>query len=232
MDNNLEVKNLCKKYDGFELKNINIELPKGMILGLIGENGAGKTTTIKSILNLIKSNSGEIKIFGLNVRENEKKVKEDIGVVLDDSFFSEYLNPTDINKIMKNIYKNWDEKLYFKYLENFKLPKNKISKEFSSGMKMKLKITVALSHHPKLLILDEPTSGLDPVARSEILDIFQDFIQFEKIDKNDYVKFKVNKYEYDVLVEDKIKFKRKYDFQIIDKPTLDEIMLIYIKGEK
>lgn len=285
MDNNLEVKNLCKKYDGFELKNINIELPKGMILGLIGENGAGKTTTIKSILNLIKSNSGEIKIFGLNVRENEKKVKEDIGVVLDDSFFSEYLNPTDINKIMKNIYKNWDEKLYFKYLENFKLPKNKISKEFSSGMKMKLKIAVALSHHPKLLILDEPTSGLDPVARSEILDIFQDFIQneensifvsshitsdlehiadyitfinngeivisktrdellekygivkcskleFEKIDKNDYVKFKVNKYEYDVLVEDKIKFKRKYDFQIIDKPTLDEIMLIYIKGEK
>lgn len=285
MDNNLEVKNLCKKYDGFELKNINIELPKGMILGLIGENGAGKTTTIKSILNLIKSNSWEIKIFGLNVRENEKKVKEDIGVVLDDSFFSEYLNPTDINKIMKNIYKNWDEKLYFKYLENFKLPKNKISKEFSSGMKMKLKITVALSHHPKLLILDEPTSGLDPVARSEILDIFQDFIQneensifvsshitsdlehiadyitfinngeivisktrdellekygivkcskleFEKIDKNDYVKFKVNKYEYDVLVEDKIKFKRKYDFQIIDKPTLDEIMLIYIKGGK
>ena len=285
MENNLEVKNLRKKYNGFELKDINLELPKGMIMGLIGENGAGKTTTIKSILNLIKIGKGEIKIFGLNIKENEKKIKEDIGVVLDDGFFSEYLNPADINKIMRKMYKNWDEKLYFKYLEDFKLPKNKISKEFSSGMKMKLKIAVALSHHPKLLILDEPTSGLDPVARSEILDIFQDFIQnednsifisshitsdlehiadyitfinegkivlsktrdellemygivkcskseFEKINKNDYVKFKVNRYEYDVLVEDKSKFKRKYDFKIIDKPTLDDIMLIYIKGEK
>lgn len=285
MHDSLEVKNLCKKYNEFELKNINLKLPKGMIMGLIGENGAGKTTTIKAILNLINTDNGEIKIFGLNIKENEKKIKEDIGVVLDDSFLSEYLNPTYINKIMKKIYQNWDEKLYFKYLEDFKLPKNKISKEFSSGMKMKLKIAVALSHHPKLLILDEPTSGLDPVARSEILDIFQDFIQneensifvsshitsdlehiadyitfinegkivlsktrdellemygivkcskseFEKIDKNDYVKFKVNRYEYDVLVEDKSKFKRKYDFKIIDKPTLDDIMLIYIKGEK
>ena len=285
MNNSLEVKNLCKKYNEFELKNINLKLPKGMIMGLIGENGAGKTTTIKSILNLINIDNGEIKIFGLNIKENEKKIKEDIGVVLDDAFFSEYLNPADINKIMRKIYKKWDEKLYYKYLEDFKLPKNKISKEFSSGMKMKLKIAVALSHHPKLLILDEPTSGLDPVARSEILDIFQDFIQneensifvsshitsdlehiadyitfinngeivlsktrdellekygivkcskleFEKIDKNDYVKFKVNRYEYDVLVEDKAKFKRKYEFKIIDKPTLDDIMLIYIKGDK
>ena len=285
MNDSLEVKNLCKKYSEFELKNINLKLPKGMIMGLIGENGAGKTTTIKSILNLINIDNGEIKIFGLNIKENEKKIKEDIGVVLDDAFFSEYLNPADINKIMNKIYKNWDENLYYKYLEDFKLPKNKISKEFSSGMKMKLKIAVALSHHPKLLILDEPTSGLDPVARSEILDIFQDFIQneensifvsshitsdlehiadyitfinngeivlsktrdellekygivkcskseFEKIDKNDYVKFKVNRYEYDVLVEDKAKFKRKYEFKIIDKPTLDDIMLIYIKGEK
>ena len=285
MNDSLEVKNLCKKYNEFELKNINLKLPKGMIMGLIGENGAGKTTTIKAILNLIKIDNGEIKLFGLNIKENEKIIKEDIGVVLDDGFFSEYLNPADINKIMRKIYKNWDEKLYYKYLEDFKLPKDKISKEFSSGMKMKLKIAVALSHHPKLLILDEPTSGLDPVARSEILDIFQDFIQneensifvsshitsdlehiadyitfinngeivlsktrdellekygivkcskseFEKIDKNDYVKFKVSRYEYDVLVEDKEKFKRKYEFKIIDKPTLDEIMLIYIKGEK
>ena len=285
MENILEIKSLCKKYDGFELKNISLKLPKGMIMGLIGENGAGKTTTIKSILNLINIDRGEIKVFGLNVKENERKIKEDVGVVLDDSFFSEYLNPVDINKIMKKIYKNWDEKLYFKYLEDFKLPKNKMSKEFSSGMKMELKIAVALSHHPKLLILDEPTSGLDPVARNEILDIFQDFIQngensifvsshitsdlehiadyitfindgeivlsktrdellekygvvkcskseFAKIDRNDYVKYKVNRYEYDVLVEDKMSFKRKYDFKIIDKPTLDDIMLIYIKGEK
>ncbi len=285
MENIIEVKNLCKEYNGFELKNINIELPKGMIMGLIGENGAGKSTTIKAILNVINKDSGEIKIFGLDNKKDEKQIKEDIGVVLDDSFLSEYLNPNDINKIMKNIYKNWDENLYFKYIEDFELPKNKISKEYSSGMKMKLKIAVALSHHPKLLILDEPTSGLDPVARNEILDIFQEFIQdeehgilvsshitsdlehiadyitfinngevvlaktrdellenygivkcseeeFKKIDKKDFVKYKKNRYEYDILVENKYKFKRKYDIQIIDKPSIEELMLIYIKGEK
>ena len=285
MENILEIKNLSKKYKGFELKNVNIKLPKGMIMGFIGENGAGKTTTIKSILNIINRDSGEIKIFGLDNKENERKIKEDIGVVLDDSFLSEYLNPSDINKIMKNIYKNWDEKLYFKYIEDFKLPKEKISKEYSSGMKMKLKIAVALAHHPKLLILDEPTSGLDPVARNEILDIFQEFIQdeehgifvsshitsdlehiadyitfinngeiifiktrdellenygivkcseeqFKKIDKKDYIKYKKNRYEYDVLIEDKYEFKKKYDISVIDKPSLEDIMLIYIKGEK
>ena len=285
MENILEVKELSKKYDGFELKNINIELPKGTIMGFIGENGAGKTTTIKSVLNIIKRDSGEIKIFGLDNIKNERKIKEDIGVVLDDSFLSEYLNPKDINKIMKNIYKKWDEELYFKYIDSFKLPKEKISKEYSSGMKMKLKIAVALSHHPKLLILDEPTSGLDPVARNEILDIFQEFIQdeehgifvsshitsdlehiadyitfinngeiiftktrdellenfgivkcnteqFKKIDKKDYIKYKKNRYEYDVLIEDKYEFKKNYDISVIDKPSLEDIMLIYIKGEK
>lgn len=285
MENILEIKNLSKKYDGFELKNVNIELPKGMIMGFIGENGAGKTTTIKALLNIINRDSGEIKIFGLENKENERKIKEDIGVVLDDSFLSEYLNPSDINKIMKNIYNNWDEKLYFKYVEDFKLPKEKISKEYSSGMKMKLKIAVALAHHPKLLILDEPTSGLDPVARNEILDIFQEFIQdenkgifvsshitsdlehiadfitfinngeiiftktrdellenygivkcseeqFKKIDKKDYIKYKKNRYEYDVLIENKYEFKKNYDISVIDKPSLEDIMLIYIKGEK
>ena len=285
MENILEIKNLSKKYNGFELKNVNIELPKGMIMGFIGENGAGKTTTIKAILNIISRDSGEIKIFGLDNKDNERKIKEDIGVVLDDSFLSEYLNPLDINKIMKNIYRSWDEKLYFKYIEDFKLPKEKISKEYSSGMKMKLKIAVALAHHPKLLILDEPTSGLDPVARNEILDIFQEFIQdeehgifvsshitsdlehiadyitfindgeiiftktrddllenygivkcseeqFKKIDKKDYIKYKKNRYEYDVLIEDKYEFKKKYDISVIDKPSLEDIMLIYIKGEK
>lgn len=180
MENILEVKNLCKSYDRFSLKNINIELPKGSIMGLVGENGAGKSTTIKSILNLVNTSDGIIKIFGLDVKEHENEIKEDIGVVLDDSFLSEYLNPTDINSIMKNIYKNWDKELFFKYIEDFNLPKDKISKEYSSGMKMKLKIAVALAHRPRLLILDEPTSGLDPVARNEILDIFQEFIQDEE----------------------------------------------------
>lgn len=285
MDNILEIKDLCKKYADFELKKVNIQLPKGTIMGFVGENGAGKTTTIKSILNIIKRDSGEIKVFDLDNIKDEKKIKENIGVVLDDSFLSEYLNPTDINKIMKDIYKNWDEKLYFKYIKEFKLPGQKISKEYSSGMKMKLKIAVALSHHPKLLILDEPTSGLDPIARNEILDIFQDFIQDEKhgifvsshitsdlehiadyitfinngeivftktrdelldnygivkcteeqfktIKKDDYIKYKKNKYEYDILIEDKHEFKKKYDFSIIDKPNIEDIMVIYIKGEK
>ncbi|MGM9848230.1 MAG: ABC transporter ATP-binding protein [Bacilli bacterium] len=285
MENILEIKDLSKKYDGFELKNINIKLPKGTIMGFIGENGAGKTTTIKLILNIIKKNEGEIKIFGLDNIKEEKRIKEDIGVVLDDSFLSEYLNPLDINKIMKNIYKNWDEELYFKYINEFKLPKDKISKEYSTGMKMKLKIAVALSHHPKLLILDEPTSGLDPIARNEILDIFQDFIQdeehgifvsshitsdlehiadyvtfinegeivftktrdelledygivkcsdeeFRNIDKKDYIKYKKNRYEVDILIGNQMEFKKKYNISVIDKPTIEDIMLIYIKGGK
>lgn len=285
MKNVIEIKNLCKSYNGFELKNINLDVPKGMIMGLIGENGAGKTTTIKSILNVINSYSGEIKVFGKDSKIYEKQIKEEIGVVLDDSFLSEFLNPYDINKIMKKIYKNWDEKLYFKYIEDFKLPKDKNSKDYSSGMKMKLKIATALSHNPKLLILDEPTAGLDPIARNEILDIFQEFIQdeehsivvsshitsdlehiadyitfinngeivltktrdeliekygivkcskeeFDKLDKKDYIKCRKNRYEYDVLVENKEEFKRKYDIQIVDKPSIEDIMVIYVKGEK
>ncbi len=285
MENILEIKNLCKKYKDFELKNINIELPKGMIMGLIGENGAGKTTTIRAILNLLNDTSGEIKIFGLDNEEYEKQIKEDIGVVLDDSFFSENMNPKDINKIMRNIYKNWDESVYIKYLDNFKLPSNQNIKEYSSGMKMKLKLAVALSHKAKLLILDEPTSGLDPIARNEILDVFQEFIQdennsilvsshitsdlehiadyitfisdgniifckskdelldnygivkcseeqFKEIDQKDYINYKKSKYEYELLIEDRMEFKRKYNIQIIDKPSIENIMLIYIKGDK
>lgn len=149
-------------------------------MGLVGENGAGKSTTIKAILNLVNTSDGIIKIFGLDTKEHEIEIKEDIGVVLDEGFVSEYLNPKDINTMMKDVYKNWDEELYFKYLNDFKLPEDTISREYSSGMKMKLKIAVALAHHPKLLILDEPTSGLDPIARNDILDIFQEFIQDEE----------------------------------------------------
>jgi len=137
MENVIEISNLYKKYNNFELKNINLNVPKGMIMGLIGENGAGKTTTIKAILNVINSYSGEIKVFGKDSKIYEREIKEDIGVVLDDSFLSECLNPCDINKIMEKVYKNWDEKLYFKYIEDFKLPKPRNQKEFSSGMKMK-----------------------------------------------------------------------------------------------
>ena len=180
MENILEIKNLTKEYDRFKLNNINLNLPKGTIMGFIGENGAGKTTTMKTVLNIVNRDSGSIKVFGKDNIKEEELIKEDIGTVLNDSFLSEYLTPKDINKIMKNFYRTWDEKLYFKYIEHFKLPENKMSKEFSSGMKIKIKIIVALAHHPKLLILDEPTSGLDPIARNEILDLFQEFIQNEE----------------------------------------------------
>src|SRR5699024_2304443 len=160
----------------FELKNISFNVPEGCIVGLIGENGAGKTTTIKSILNITNS-EGIIKVLEKDNKQKGKEIKEEIGVVLDDSFLSEYLNAKQINAIMKDVYKNWDENKYFDYLRQFNLPKNKLIKEFSSGMKMKLKITTAISHNPKILILDEPTSGLDPIVRNEILDIFRKYIE-------------------------------------------------------
>ena len=176
MKNNIELQNVSKKYKDFELKNISFDVPEGCIIGLIGENGAGKTTTIKSILNITKA-EGVIKIFGKNSKENEKEIKENIGVVLDDSFLSEYLTTKQINSIMKDIYKTWNENKYINLLKQFDLPSNKLIKDFSSGMKMKLKIATAISHEPKILILDEPTSGLDPVVRNEILDIFRKYIQ-------------------------------------------------------
>ncbi len=284
MENVIEIKNLCKKYDNFELKNVSFNLPKGTIMGFIGENGAGKTTTIKLILNIIKENSGDIKIFGLD-KKYDKKIKEDIGVVLDDMFFPEILTPNDINKSMKHMYKNWDTVMFNNYLEEFNLPTNKQIKTFSKGMRKKLEIVTALSHHPKILILDEPTSGLDPIARVEVIDIFQHFIEneecsillsshittdlehiadyitfinngevilsktkdelldnygivkcskeeFKKIDKKDYIKYKKNKYEYDVLVSNKKEFRKKYNISVIDKITLDDLMVIMIKGER
>ena len=165
MKNNIELQNVSKKYQGFSLKNISFSVPEGSIVGLIGENGAGKTTTIKSILNITNA-SGTITILGKDNKKNEKEIKEKVGAVLDDSFMSEYLTAKQINSIMKDFYKTWDEEKYFGYLNQFNLPTNKLIKEFSSGMKMKLKIATAISHEPQILILDEPTSGLDPVVRS------------------------------------------------------------------
>lgn len=175
----LKANNLRKKYNNFILKDINFNIPKGCIMGLIGENGAGKTTTIKLILNLIKKDGGSVEVFGLNNIENELEIKERIGVVLDESYFHGDLNPLGISLIMKNIYKNWDNNLFLEYLRRFKLPEDKTVKEFSKGMKMKLSISVAFSHHPQLLILDEPTSGLDPMVRNEVLEMFLEFIQDE-----------------------------------------------------
>lgn len=174
--NAIEVKDLSKSYKDFELKNISFALPCGCIMGLIGENGAGKTTTIKLILNMLKKDSGEIKLLG---KEQTKCSMEDIGVVTEENGFPECLNASDMHRIFKNIYTNWDRELYFYYLNEFNLPIDKKIKAFSKGMKMKLYIATALAHNAKLLILDEATSGLDPVVRDEILDIFYDFTKDE-----------------------------------------------------
>ena len=180
MKNAIEIRKLKKKYDdNFELGEINLDIPSGYVIGLIGENGAGKTTLIKSILSIINIDSGDIKIFNKN-NKDEYLVKEDIGVVLDGMFFPEIMTINDINIVMKSIYKNWDSELFNKYLRKFKLSKSKKIKELSKGMRKKLEIVTALSHHPKLLILDEPTSGLDPVVRNDILEIFLDFIRDEE----------------------------------------------------
>jgi ABC-2 type transport system ATP-binding protein len=155
-------------------------VPRGSIVGFIGENGAGKTTTIKAMLNLVKRDEGTIEMLGMDTLKDEKKIKESVGVVMDGCNFHDNLKTGDISKMLNSIYKNWNTQLFQNYLKKFILPENKIIKEFSRGMKMKLQIAVALSHEPELLILDEATSGLDPIVREEILDVFMEFIQDEK----------------------------------------------------
>ena len=282
MDNIIKVNNLSKSYGDFKLSNLNIEIKKGSIIGLIGQNGAGKTTFIKLLLDLIKKDSGDILIFGQKINND---VKDKIGIVLDDSFFPEVIKVQDINQIMKNIYKAWDEKMFFNYLKKFSLNGNMLIKNLSTGMKKKLEIITALSHHPKLLILDEPTSGLDPIVRNEILDLFLEFIEngensilfsshitsdieisadyiifidkgklifdkakddlldnygivkcneesFKKITKDYIVAWRKNKYNYEVLVNDRRKVKKLDQDLTIDKATLADIMLLIVKGEK
>lgn len=170
----LIVNHLCKSYPQFSLSDVSFSLPKGAIMGLIGENGAGKSTTMKLILGMTSPDSGSISVFGH--AGCSAKDREDIGVVFDELPFAQTLFVSHLGRIMKGIYQNWDQKQYEEYLQKFALPDKKELKDFSRGMKMKLSLAVALSHNAKLLILDEPTSGLDPVVRAEILDIFLDFI--------------------------------------------------------
>jgi ABC-2 type transport system ATP-binding protein len=177
--NALEIKNLCKAYPGFQLDNLNLTLPQGCILGLIGENGAGKSTTIKLILDLIRADSGSITILGRDSRENIRLSREDIGVVLDEVGIPEVLTASQVGKVMKNIFKNWDSARFEQLMTQLAIPKNKLFKELSRGMKMKLGIAVAMSHDAKLLILDEATSGLDPVVRDEVVTMLSEFTRNE-----------------------------------------------------
>lgn len=285
MKNAIEINNLCKIYKDFQLKNVSFNVPSGSIVGFIGENGAGKTTTIKLILNEMKRDGGNIKIFGMDNIKDERKIKEQIGVVFDESYFHGEFKAGDVASILKKIYTNWDDTYFNKKLQEFNIPNNKIIKEYSKGMKMKLSIASALAHHPKLLILDEATSGLDPIVRREILDIFLDFIQDEnhsilfsshitndlekiadyiafihngkivfehskdellynygiikcgknelsKLDKNDIIRIKKDQLGCEALVADKDAAKRKYPNLLIDSTSIDEIMLLYVKGEK
>ena len=285
MTNCIEIKGLCKSYGDFSLKNIDLTLPGGSILGLIGENGAGKTTTIKCILNLIHRDAGEITLLGYdNIRE-ERLAKQDIGLVLDECFFHDTLRPLDVGRVLAPAYKNWDQALFRDYLDKFSLPEKKLIKDFSRGMKMKLSLSAALAHRPKLLILDEATAGLDPVVRDEILDEFLGFIsdedhailmsshitsdlekvadyiayihqgevvlsdakdaildsygrvgctaaQLEAIAPDDVLRVRKGSFGCEALVKDRAAFARKYPMLLVERTTLEDIMLFVGKGEE
>ena len=284
MDNILEVRNLTKQYADFTLDHVSFSIPKGTIMGLIGENGAGKSTTINAILDLIHKDDGTVTFWGQEL-SSAKQLKEDIGVVFDGINFYETLTAAKVGKISQTAYKQWDDRLYREYLNRFQLPTDKEIKTFSKGMKMKLCIAVALSHRPKLLILDEATSGLDPVMRDDILDVFLEFVQdeehsimisshittdlekvadtitfihqgkvlfckakdellyhygiircgaaiFDEIDKSEILAYRKEDYQWNVLVADKEKARRRYRNAVVDDAAIDDILLLYVKGER
>ena len=177
--NALEIKNLTKAYPGFKLDNLNLTLPSGCIMGLIGENGAGKSTTIKLILDMIHKDSGTITILGKDNGDSMELTKEDIGVVMDEVGVPECMSAKQVGKVMKHTFKNWDEEEYRLLLQKLSLPNDKPFKDFSRGMKMKLGIAIAMSHGAKILILDEATLGLDPVVRDEVVEMFGEFTRNE-----------------------------------------------------
>lgn len=281
--NAIEIKNLSKSLDGFSLRDISFSVPKGSIMGFVGQNGSGKTTTIKSILNIYKSDCGEIKIFGLDNIKNEAEIKENISVVFDEIPFHDVLNAIQLDKILKELYKKWDSSTFNRYLERFGLPKKKKIAQLSKGMKMKLQIAIALSHNADLLIMDEATGGLDPVVRNEMLNVFMEYIQDEnhsilmsshitsdlekiadsitfihngqilmsdckddilenhgvlkcskdsisKIESSDIVSIRMSNFGAEVMLKELASCKNKYRDYIIDKTTLDEILLFYVRG--
>ena len=283
MNSALTVSGLTKTYQDFVLDRVSFSVPSGSIVGLIGENGAGKSTTINAALGLIQKEAGQVSVLGREGLDSE--TREEIGVVFDGSNYPEILSPRRLNAVMKNIYRSWDETAYFRLLKRFSLPPEKRIKQFSKGMKMKLAISVALSHHSKLLILDEATSGLDPVIRDDILDMLLDFVQdedhsilvsshitsdlekiadyivfihegkvvfskpkdelveqygvlkcgaaqFDALDKADIIVYRKMDYEWQVLVADREKMQKKYPKAMVVPATIDEIMLLYVKGEK
>ncbi|MFA9464015.1 MAG: ABC transporter ATP-binding protein [Velocimicrobium sp.] len=281
----LQVENLTKQYPDFKLDHVSFSIPKGTIMGLIGENGAGKSTTINAILDLIQRDDGVVKFLGKELSSDSKNIKENIGVVFDGINFYETLTPAKIGTISEAAYRQWDKSVYNNLLKKLQLPSHNEIKTFSKGMKMKLSIAVALSHKPKLLILDEATSGLDPVMRDDMLDLFLDFVQdenhsilmsshistdlekvadyitfihegkvlfckqkdvlrynygiircgaaqFDEINKSEILAYRKRDYQWDVLVTDKEKMRRKYKETVVDDASIDDILLLYVKGEQ
>lgn len=283
-DYSLKVENLSKKYDDFLLDKVSFYVPKGNIVGLIGENGAGKSTTINTMLDIIERDSGDVYILNSEKNKISNSIREKIGVVFDGNNFPEDLTPQKLNNVLKAIYTNWEEKKFSEFIEKFNLPKNKKIKNFSRGMKMKLSISVALSHKAELLILDEATSGLDPIVRDDILDILLDFVQdeknsilisshitsdlekvadyivfihkgkvifeetkdnliynygimkcktkeFDSVEKEDIIRFRKMDYGYEILIRNKNEMERKYPNFVMDNIKIEDIMLMYVKGE-
>lgn len=286
MTYSLEIKNLTKTYSNshFRLDNVSFSIPRGTIMGFVGENGAGKTTTMNAVLNTIKKDSGTVKILGREMGDKDTDIREQVGVVFDAANFPEVLTPLKLAKVMAGIYKQWDQPFFLETAARFNLDTGKKIKQFSRGMKMKLALAVALSHRPQLLILDEATSGLDPIVRDEILGVFLEFVedenhsilmsshitsdlekiadyitfihqgkilltekkdaliyeygiarckaeQFQLIDRTDMLAYKKRDYQIDVLIENRKAFERKYSGIVVDMGSIDEIMLLLIKGD-
>ena len=282
METILSLQNVTKKYKNFTLDHVSFDIPRGMIFGLIGENGAGKTTTIQSILDLIKTDSGTIEIFGKDHCKDAKEIKQKLGVIMDGLNQNPYLKCGDLDKILGKIYRSWDSQRFFSYLDQFKLPREKKIKELSKGMNVKLNFAAALSYHPQLLLLDEATSGLDPVMRADILEILQEFVTDEQnsilmsthitsdLDKiadyvlflhegklmflksrealesygvlhcteeffralapEDYDAYLKEEFSYKVLVPDRYTMRTHFEGLLLDRATIEDIMLFYVKG--
>ena len=177
--NALEMNHVNLSFGDFAIQDLSLSLPRGCVMGLVGENGAGKSTTIRMLLGAQKPDSGSISVLGRSQDKGFEQVKEELGVVLDEPVFPECLSAGQVGRIMEKTYRHCDSKQFAEYLRLFSLPEKKIFKDYSRGMKMKLSIAVALSHGARLLLLDEATSGLDPVVRDEILDIFFEFTRDE-----------------------------------------------------
>lgn len=283
MENAIEIKGLTKNYRDFILNDISLDIPKGCVVGLIGENGAGKSTLIQSILGVIECQYDKLNYFGLDFGTYEKKIKEDIAVIFDNTHYNSEFTPYFIGKLLEEIYDNFDQDLYLQYLLQFDLPVKKKLKTFSRGMKMKLEFAIALSHHAKILILDEATSGLDPVVRDDILSMIRDFTQneehtvlisshitsdldkiadyiayihrgrllfmkpydvlhdeygivhlskqqFDVIHKDQIISFIKEEYQYSVLIGNRYDFHKEFPNLEILRPSVEEIMLFYVKG--